>query len=247
MKPFRNKGWQWFDLMEQILPFPTVDGSYAFAPSQSHDPPFDAQEDESQPSATSLQAPGSSNFGNINSSGPAPASFLTPPPSKRHPADVITSYKAPGLSTSDEMNVDSSGHPLSTIPFIMEQPGHVSANSNFTMQQLASTGVSNKRHRTFSDNDESGYRRSPTPPQALSTSSRWPAISSDKCSIKKKSSNRDAKSLSHPSANSAASAPSAPSASSVPSAPSAASALASTSQRVAKMTPAVALVTLKTQ
>src|SRR5271156_2933377 len=191
MKPFRNKGWQWFDLVEQILPFSTVDGSYAFAPSQSHDPPFDAQEDESQPSATSLQAPG-------DSSRPAPASFLTPPPSKRHPADVITSSQAPGLSTSDEMNVDSSGHPLSTIPFIMEQPGHVSANSNFTMQQLASAGVSNKRHRTFSDNDESGYRRSPSPPQALSTSSRRPAISSDKRSIKKKSSNRDAKSLSHP-------------------------------------------------
>src|SRR5271156_2698156 len=89
-----------------------------------------------------------------------------------------------------------------------------------SMQQLASTGVSNKWQRTVSDNEESSHR-SPTPPEALSTKSCQPTISSDKRSTKKRSSNT------HPSANST----SAPSASSAPSAPSAASAPASTSQR----------------
>ena len=230
MKPFRNKGWLWFHYMEQILPVPTLDGSYAFAPSQSHELHVDAQEDDSEPNATSLQAPGPSNSRNFNSFGQTPTSFLTPPPAMCHPADITSSSQAWGL----EMNVDSTGS--TTIPFIMREPGHVDAgSSNFTMQQLASTGVSSKRQRTVSDNEESSYR-SPTPPEALFTKSRQPTISSGKRSTKKRSSNT------HPSANSA----SAPSASSAPSAPSAASAPASTSQRVAKMTPAVALVTLKT-
>jgi len=127
------------------------------------------------------------------------------------------------LLTADGMEVDStqlppsgSTHTSASVPTSLLVPA-----STFTQQSTT------KQQRTSSDaSNPIPHQRSPgyTPPPSTSSHS----ISSDKCNMKKPlgKANRHATSLSHSSAHSASSVP--------------------TSQRVAKMTPAVAFVTLKT-